>query len=547
MNVAPEKLKRFRDITLLYLRYVKPAILEQNSSSPQANQAPNGASDRRPEGFADALESMGPTFVKLGQLLSTRGDLLPMRYARALERLQDDVHPIPYDTVAETVEKELGVRISKAFLRFDTEPVASASIGQVHRATLRDGTEVVVKAQRPEIRSLITRDLDALASIADYAERRSELGRRYRFSATVEQFRRSLIDELDYELEAQNLRQLSAALARFKRLIVPLPIDSYSTPRVLTMEYIAGVKITEYPAVAKTELDGEKLAEELFKAYLYQVLIDGFYHADPHPGNLLMTPEGKIALIDLGMVGRINDRMRDSLFQLLNGICSDQSESAGDAAIKMAERIDPHLNRKAFQADIADLVSRVRDASVDQLQFGSVVMNIMKICSNRGVRIPREISMLGKALLNLDRVGLTLSPGFNPNQSIRRNINELARRRGLDSLKSGNLLSGIIELKELVSTAPRRLNDIMSTLAENRLRIDVDAIDEKALIQGFQKIANRITMGLVIAALIVGASFMMRIESSFTLWGYPGLPILLFLFASVCGIAVMVSILRQDD
>jgi predicted unusual protein kinase regulating ubiquinone biosynthesis (AarF/ABC1/UbiB family) len=545
MQLSPRYLARYKDIGLLFLRHAKPAILEQTDFGRFADDA-DAKGDDRPEALARALERMGPTFVKLGQVISTRGDLLPTRYLSALERLQDDVEPIPYAQVHETVEKELGIRISTAFQHFEERPLASASIGQVHRARTREGVEVVVKVQRPGIRQQIEIDIEALENIAAYADANTELGRRYHFSGIVEQFRRSLSEELDYKLEAQNLLRINQALQESRRLFAPQPIPDYSSTRVLTLTHIDGVKVTELSGVVKTELDGKGLADEIFSTYLRHVLVDGFYHADPHPGNLLVTRDGRVALIDLGMVGRIGQRMRDELFRLLTGISDEDGDRAAEAALRIGVTDRGRMDIHSFHSEVCDLVARSNLSTIEETRFGSVVMDVMHICANYNVRIPREISMLGKTLLHLDRVGMALAPNFNPNESIRRNVETLARKRAWKTLRSGSFLSGLMELKEIVVQTPRRINDILEIVSNNQLRLDVDAVDEKALIQGFQKIANRITVGVVLGSMIMGASLMMDIESRFQLFGYPGLPIILFLFAAICGVGLLYSIWRRD-
>ncbi|MDQ8203977.1 AarF/ABC1/UbiB kinase family protein [Pelagicoccus sp. SDUM812003] len=545
MKLLPQHLVLYKKIAWLFVRHAKPAIVEQTNFANEADC--DEASGGDPEEFVDSLEKMGPTFVKLGQLLSTRGDLMPLRFITALERLQDNVDPVDFATVREVVEQQLGVRISKAFSWFSEQPVASASLGQVHRARMRDGREVVVKVQRPNVLNRISTDLDALEAIANYADDHTELGKKYRFSGIIEQFRRSLIEELDYECEAQNLWRMKNVLERFSKLFVPQPIEGFFTRKVLTMEYVDGMKVTELSGVSKTEFEGESLAEELFKAYLHQVLVEGFYHSDPHPGNLLITPDHRAALIDLGMVGRLSESMQDNLFGLLTAISENDSDRVGEVALRMSDTKELTQPRSAFLSEIADLVGRSHDAAVRHLQFGSVVMEVMRICAEYGLRIPREISMLGKTLLNLDRIGQSLAMDFNPRDCISKNLNSIARSRSFETLKRGSAISLLLEFKELVAKSPQRLNDLLAILSENRLRLDVDAVDEAALIQGFQKIANRIALGAIIGALIVGASLMMDIDSSFTVWGYPGFPMLLFLVSGFFGLLFILSILRHDE
>src|SRR2546423_4555171 len=267
--------------------------------------------------LAADLEKLGPTFIKLGQLLSTRADLLPAPYLEALSRLQDRIEPFSYEEVDRIVSGELGVRLSKAFADFDPEPLAAASLAQVHHAHMRDGREVVVKVQRPNIREQIVEDLETLTEIAQFLDAHTELGKRYEFENMLHDLRRSLLRELDFKLEANNLITFAENLREFERIIIPEPVDDFCTSRVLTMEYIPGKKITELSPLRLMEIDGPGLARELFRAYLKQILLDGLVHADPHPGNVILTEDDRIALLDLGMVTRLLPGFRDNLLRLL--------------------------------------------------------------------------------------------------------------------------------------------------------------------------------------------------------------------------------------
>src|SRR5690554_5204644 len=253
---------------------------------------------------------MGPAFIKLGQLLSTRPDLLPAEYIEALSHLQDQVGPFPYEEVREIIERELGVRISKAFNFFKEEPIATASLGQVHLAELRTGESVVVKVQRPGIREKVLEDLEVLETTAEFLEKNTEAGRQFRFVQNVQQFKISLLRELNYKTEAQNIKILAKNLAEFENIVIPVTYDDYSTDKVLTMQFLKGKKITSISPLKKLELDGEKLADEMFQAYLKQILVDGFVHADPHPGNVHLMDDTKIALLDFGMVAHIPKDLR---------------------------------------------------------------------------------------------------------------------------------------------------------------------------------------------------------------------------------------------
>jgi predicted unusual protein kinase regulating ubiquinone biosynthesis (AarF/ABC1/UbiB family) len=547
ISLKPQHLNRYRQIAWLFVKYgrsdlVKDAGLEETLEAEQRVTPKEAA---KASELADDLEKLGPTFVKLGQLLSTRVELLPRAYLEALARLQDEVEPFPFDEVEKIVTSELGVRMSKAFSDFEVAPMAAASLGQVHRARLRDGRQVAVKVQRPGIRDAMLEDLDALDEIAEFLDNHTAAGKRYEFCQMLDQFRKSLLRELDYRLEASNLTTIGKNLTEFEHIVVPEPVADYVTSRVLTMQYVHGKKITDLNPLARMEFDGDALAEELFRAYLQQILVDGFFHADPHPGNVFLTDDYRIALIDLGMVGKIMPGLQEQLLQLLLAIAEGRGDDAAEIAIKVGDRKEDFAE-KEFKHAIAEIVAKQQGATVEQMQVGRLVLEVTQVAGESGVRVPAELTMLGKTLLNLDQVGRTIAPDFDPNASIRRNAAQIMQQRFLKSLSPGNLFSGVLELKDLVQRLPARLNKIIDAVANNEMKISVDAIDEKTLVVGFQKVANRITVGLIIAALIVGAAMLMRVETSFRIWGYPGLAILLFLAAAGAGVFLLINILFYD-
>ena len=547
ISLKPQHLNRYRQIAWLFVKYGRSDLVKESglegTLAAEHRVTPKEAA--KADELADDLEKLGPTFVKLGQLLSTRVELMPQAYLEALTRLQDKVEPFPFDEVEKIVCSELGIRMSKAFSDFDVTPMASASLGQVHRARLRDGRQVAVKVQRPGIRDAMFEDLDALDEIAEFLDNHTAIGKRYEFCKMLDETRKSLVRELDYRQEANNLTTIGGHLKEFPRIIVPEPIADYSSSRVLTMHYVHGKKITELSPLVRMEFDGGALAEELFRAYLQQILVDGFFHADPHPGNVFITDDYQIALIDLGMVGRVMPGLQEQLLQLLLAISEGRGDDAADIAIKVGERKDDFAE-KEFKHRISQIVAQQHGATVEQMQVGRLVLEVTQASAENGIRVPPELTMLGKTLLNLDQVGRTIEPSFDPNASIRRNAAQIMQQRLMKSLSPGNLFSGVLELKDLVQRLPARLNKIIDAIANNEMKISVDAIDEKTLVVGFQKVANRITVGLIIAALIVGAAMLMRVETSFRIWGYPGLAILLFLAAAGAGVVLLINILFYD-
>jgi predicted unusual protein kinase regulating ubiquinone biosynthesis (AarF/ABC1/UbiB family) len=402
---------------------------------------------------------------------------------------------------------------------------------------------VAVKIQRPNIKERIAEDMEALAELAEFADKHSEAGRKYGFGELLEQFRRSLNGELDYRREAANLSHLARIVSKYDRIVIPEPIEDYTTSIVLTMDYIPGRKITSLGPLAKMELDGCALAEQLFEAYLDQILVEGFFHADPHPGNVLLTDDNRIALIDLGMVARIPGTMRKQLIKLLLALSDGNGKGAADAAITLGRPLED-FDEASFSMRAADMVERSQGATVEEIDAGSMVMELMRISGDFGLRLPAELSMLGKALLNLDQVARELDPDFDPASAIRRHTDDILETQMRPS--SGSTFSALLEARDFVEQLPGRVNKVMDAMAEGTFHLDVHAFDEAELMRGFQKLANRLTMGLVVAALIIGAAMLVQVETSSKLFGYPTLAILCFLGAAAFGFALLFSILRAD-
>jgi predicted unusual protein kinase regulating ubiquinone biosynthesis (AarF/ABC1/UbiB family) len=550
ISLRPEHLKRYRDMARLAMKYGRSDLvrqagledaLEGTDEVLQSTDAPGLADE-----LADDLERMGPTYVKLGQLLSTRPDLVPPAYIDALTRLQDRLEPFPAEDAERIVAEELGVRVSKAFLEFESEPLAAASLGQVHRAKLRDGRTVAVKVQRPGVREQLVRDMDAIEDVVEFMDRHTKAGRQYEFGRTFEELRKSLMAELDYRREARNASTLDENLAEFQRIIVPRPVEDYTTSRVLTMEFIRGRKITAISPLARLELDGDVLAEELFRAYLKQILVDGFFHADPHPGNVFLTDDRRIALLDVGMVGRIGPDLQQHLLRMLLAIADGQGAEAARATVQAGD-VRSGYREDIFTADVKTLVADFATArNAENIQVGRVMLEVTRSAAENGIRLPVELTMLGRALLALDQVGRTLDPQFDPNAAIQRNASDLMRRRMMKNVSPSRMFSNMLEMNELVQKLPGRVNRALEAITDDGVEVRVRVPEEKWLLQGMQKISNRIAVSLVASALIVSAAMMMRVETRYQILGYPGVAMILFMGAAALGLLLVFDILVSD-
>jgi ubiquinone biosynthesis protein len=533
MHFRPRHVRRHLEIARLLWRHRTALGLPAEARLPglEEETAAERADGLRPEALAADLEALGPTFVKLGQLLSTRPDLVPEGHARALARLQDRVQPVPFPEVQRAVEDSLGVRLGHAFARFEEVPLASASLGQVHRAALRDGRPVAVKVQRPGVARRIEEDFECLEDLAALLERRTELGRRWRLSGILEEARTSLTAELDYEEEARSLERLAAELRDYRRIVVPLPVHDYTRDRVLTMDYVRGRKVTQLGPLGRLELDGEGLVDDLLAAYLEQILVHGFFHADPHPGNVFVTDGGDLALLDLGMVARIPPETQELLLKLVLALGEGRAEETAEHALQLSEKL-PEAREPELRRAVAQLLGR------GEPRTGTLVLELAAALTRAGFGIRRELHLLGKTLVQLDEICHTLAPGFDVNAAIRRRSVALVASRLRRDLRSGHVLSGFLEAKELMERLPARANRILDALAEDRLTLRVRAIDELRWIEGMQKIANRITTGLVLAALIVGGALLMSVS--------PPLAVLCLVVAAVLGGSLVLEVVGRD-
>ena len=499
--------KRYRQIAALLVRHgrgdlVRSAGIDGILDDEQVQQGDPKAAAQ----LADDLEAMGPTFVKLGQLLSSRVDLLTPAYTDALARLQDKVEPFDFAEVEQIVSEELGVRLSRVFDVFDDVPLAAASLGQVHRATLRDGRQVVVKVQRPGIRRQVLDDMEVLADLAEVLDTHSDLGR-YGLSDLLDEFRKSLLDELDYRREADNLTTVGQILSEHPGIVVPKPYPDFSTGRVLTMEYVDGKKITDLGPLGHLELDGAPLADALFAAYLEQVLVHGVFHADPHPGNVLITSDGKIALLDIGMVARMAPAYRDRLVKLFLALADSRPDEVTRVARTMGEELhdfDPVLLERA----VTDIVGRSADASLSDLDVGAMVLQLTRRAGEAGLKMDPELVMLGKTLLNLDQVSTILDPKFEPREALRRHTTALMRT----SMKTSPaaMLATALEAKEFVEALPGRVNRAFDAIGEGNFELRIKAFDEDEFLRGLHKLANVIAAGLILAAMILASAFLAR-------------------------------------
>lgn len=489
---------------------------------------------RSAESLARDIEQLGPAYIKLAQIASTRQDAIPHDYVEALSRLQDDVDTVPWEAVEQTIEEELGVSPSTLFSEIDQQPLATASIGQVHRARLRDGRAVVVKVQRPGVAEDSREQLASLKRLAAMVDENSEIGKRFRFCSLVGAVEYAINSELDYRQEANHLQQLCENLSSFDRIEIPMPCHQLVSTKVLVMEYLDGISLKKISGAVLTEIDTVELADQLVRAYLQQVLIDGLFHADPHPGNLLLHRGHKIALLDGGMVVQLSPLLRREIGALLLAFSEGEGERASTIAIRLG-RTDDDFDVAGFRASASRVIAGAGDGAFDRMSIGRSLVDFLDASGKHGLVLPYEMILLSKAFLQLEATLQQLNPNQDPKAMIREHSVQLLTHRAKEQLSLGQIAATALDSAQLASALPSRINEITRLLAANQLRLDIDAVDEAEMLAGLRKIANRITSGVIVAAMIIGASLIMRVDSGAQLFGYPVLATVFFLIAAIIG------------
>jgi predicted unusual protein kinase regulating ubiquinone biosynthesis (AarF/ABC1/UbiB family) len=593
MLLAPRYIPRLAAMVGLFTRYGLADFAKQQgilALAPEVGDgtAPDGDMAERARAFRKRLVELGPAYIKLGQVLSTRPDLLPEAFIKELDHLQDDVSPISFDEVEQTISEEFDARISKLFGSFDETPLGSASLGQVHAATLRDGREVVVKVQRPGIREQLIDDVSFFREVANFLSAHTEAGRRIDMVGVIQQLERALSDELDYRIEARNVATFRRALAEFPRLLVPRVIEAYTSRRVLTTERIRGIKIDEVPRIARIEHDFTKAADELAKAYLKQIAIDGHFHADPHPGNVFvvmpgtdnpktpaevvatnrrgtereaLTPltkmesaaqrevakgmeneppgpdEPKLALIDFGMTAHLAGPVRDRVTRMLLDLAENRGGAVAETMIEMGSPIEG-FDRQAFVREVAQLVAQHYDLTVGEAKLGRVLYEAINISYSEGLRLPAELTLLAKTLFNLDAISAALDPTYSPVQAVREYGTRLANERANEEMSFRRIFRTASETTNLVSALPHRLDIFTAKLAADEVAFTVNSPQLGSLLRGLQKIANRIFTGLVLTGLLIASGMLLPYRRVLGTWG--------FIVSAVIGILMVLNIIVTD-
>ena len=464
-----------------------------------------GEPSARPAHLRLAFEELGTTFIKIGQFLSTRPDLLPPRYIAELSKLQDAAPPIPYAEVVSVLESELGAPPEKVFESFEKEPLATASIGQVHAARLRDGEEVVVKVQRPLVALDVERDLAVLAELAEIAEGLTTLGRDYDVEGLVDEFAFTLRCELDYAREGQNLDRFREAFADEPALRLPRVHWYYTTQRVIVLERLRGLKVDDLVALDGAGIDRKKLAADSVRLTLEQMFVHGFFHADPHPGNFYVLEDGSIGMMDFGMIGYLDEPMQESLSRLFMALFKGDTEGMMDELLE-AGIVRGEVNRPALKRDLDHMIICYKDLSAQDLAAARIFNEITALARRHRLGLPSDLLLMAKVMAISEGLGTRLDPDFRFVEFAAPYFKRFWLRRRSPEQVREKVAEGVVEMAELGFSLPRHLRRFMTQAERGELGARVELRDVDRVMALLQAMVNRLSISVLVGALIVGLS-----------------------------------------
>ena len=492
-----------------------------------------------------ALEELGPTFVKLGQILSTRPDLIPQNYIIELQKLQDEVPPFSYAQVNQMIKRELVADILKIFKSFEQKPLAAASLGQVHQAILEDGDKAVVKVQRPDIEKVIETDLDILFDLARLTEKHIPASRLYDPVGIVEEFAKAIRLELDYGTEGRNAERFKKNFEGDETIYTPKIYWEFSSRRILTMELIEGIKINNLKELDKVGYDRKKIAENVAKAFMKQILIDGFFHADPHPGNMLVMKDGIIGFMDFGMMGRLDEEMREKGIDLFVAILERNPNKIINEMLNLGITSQEEIDTRSLKRDIKEMLDQYYDKPLKEIILGELISQLVEISIKYHIKMPAEFALLGKSLITIEGIGLELDPDFNLAEIAKPYAKDVILERKSPQRLILKLLNDLSELYNLTILIPRQLSKTLKKMEKGVFKLEFQHRGLENLINALDKSTNRLSYSLILAAIIIGSSLIMQTDKGPLFMGFPVIGVLGFLIAGVLGLGLVIIILRS--
>jgi ubiquinone biosynthesis protein len=498
----------------------------------------------RPQRLRMAFEELGPTYIKLGQILSTRPDLIPVEFIDELSKLQDDVAPLSFDEVSDVVQSEFGIAPEDLFESLDERPLASASIGQVHSAVLKNGDVVAVKFQRPGIREIIEVDLEIMLHLATLAERHIEELSLHRPVRIVEEFARTLEKEIDYKIEATNMERAARHFLDTPYVYIPKVYRDMTTSRVLTTEFIDGIKISKIDELEAAGLDRKLITARGAELVFNQVFYHGFFHADPHPGNIFALPNNVICLLDFGMAGIVDRQTRENFVDLIDSMVHENETQAAQALLRLTYREEePEI--RMLERGMADFMGRHLYKPLKDVEFATLLRDLIELATNFRLRIPPDIFLMMKAIGTVESVGRILDPDFDMFAQAAPFIQRVKLERFKPQRIAADAIDLASKLLQFLQQFPRDLMELANLIRQQRLSLRVEHKGLRTMLATHDQISNRLSFSIIIAALIIGSALIVISETPPLVFGISLIGIILFFAAAIMGIWLLVAILRK--
>lgn len=498
-----------------------------------------------PQRIRRVLEELGPTFIKLGQILATRVDLFAPQYIAEFEKLQDEAPPVPFADLQKQLEEDLGDRVEDVFLELNKTPLAAASIAQVHRARLKDGTAVILKIRRPGVRKVVEADLRLLNRLVDIIEADAPDLRRFHPREIVRQFTQSLRQELDFAAECRNAERIAANLAENDNIVIPKIYWEWTGERLNVQAYIKGIQGRELAKLEEAGLDRKLLAERGTQAVIKMIMEDGFFHADPHPGNVLYLPGNKLAFIDFGMVGRLTEERREQVVSLLYGMVNHTPAKVVEILEDWSDNI--HTDEQLLALEIELFVDQYSSLPLKDLRLPAMMGDLMSLLRDHQLILPADLALLIKAYITLDGFGRNLDPEFNTLVFATPYIQEIMVSRYKPEAIAKRGWRNLISIVDLMSSFPKELHQLLRASRKGAIQVDINVRRLGEYIERTDRAISRLTMGIITAALIIGSSIIMTVKGGPEIFGLPAFGFFGYSIAAISGIWLLLSIWRSGS
>ncbi|MCK5460635.1 AarF/ABC1/UbiB kinase family protein [Candidatus Gracilibacteria bacterium] len=536
-------LKRFKKIVSVFVKY-RFGFLFDKMDIPLLSRTKDVHHNSSAERLRLTFEELGTTFIKFGQIMSTRPDIFPDEYIQELEKLQDSVPPFAFHEAKEILETEFNSSLPKIFAEFEPRPIASASISQVHRAVLHTGEIVAVKIQRPNIQETIETDLDIFYALAGFVAKKIPKAKNYNPSEIIKEFDKSIHQELNFVIEADNLEKFKNNFTNEKQIDFPFVYRELTTEKVLTMEFIEGTKVDSISKLKKLHIDLRFTAKIGAIAFIKQVFLDGFFHADPHAGNIFVQPNGKIVFLDCGMVGHITEDTMLSLANLFAGIADKDTDKILSVFDDMGVSEDESYS-KELRKDVQDFVNQYANLSLQEIELGVALRSVIQIITSHELKIPANLAILIKAVITIEGVGRQLDPEFNMIQTIKPFTQKLFIRQFVPKKIMNTILGNMQEIQKFISYFPHELNILTKKLCRGTIKINIEHKGLENTTNQIQSSLNILSFSLLISALIVGSSLIVTTDIGKKIWEIPILGLIGFGIATFMSLVWLIVILHK--